>query len=188
MISNDSVLLPTDGILDPVDKAVKKYDANPSICKIRENVKFTNKFEFTEVSTSDIAVQIKQLNSKKALSSSVRIRKENSDVFSVVIQFLFNSHMSKCTFPEELKAGDITSLSKQENAFSNKNYLPITVLKSVSKIFERLMQNHLQPFIQSLLSPLLSGFREGYDTQHALLRLIDACNKSIDNGGIAGLF
>ena len=34
---------------------------------------------------------------------------------------LFNSHMSKCTFLEELKAGDMTSLFKQENAFSKKS-------------------------------------------------------------------
>ena len=88
---------------------------SPSIRKIRENDKMANKFEFSEVSTSDIAFQIKQLNSKKASpvhSIPARIIKENSDAFSVVIQSLFNSHMSKCTFPEELKAGDITSLFK----------------------------------------------------------------------------
>ena len=130
----ESVLLPTDDILDSVDKAVRKYDAHPSICKIRENVKIANKFEFSEVSTSDIATQIKQLNSKKASpvdSIPARILKENSDILSVVLQFLFNSHMSKSTFPEELKAGDITSLFKQGDAFSKKNYRPITVLPSV---------------------------------------------------------
>ena len=185
---HDSVLLPTNGMLDSVDKAVRKYDAHPSICKIRENVKITNKFELSEVSTSDIAVQIKQLNSKKASpvdSIPARIHKENSDVFTVVIQFLFNSHMSKCIFPEELKAADITSLFKQEDAFSKKNYRPITVLPSASKIFERLMQNQMQLFAQSFLSPLLCGFREGYGTQHALLYLIEAGNKSIESGGIS---
>ena len=62
--------------------------------QIRENVKIANKFEFSEVSTSDIATQIKQLNSKKASpvdSIPARILKENSDIFSVVLQFLFNS-------------------------------------------------------------------------------------------------
>ena len=56
--------------------------------------------------------------------------------------------MSKCTFPEELKAGDITSLFKQEDAFSKKNYRPITVLPSVSKIFERLMQSKCCPLFK----------------------------------------
>ena len=96
--------------------------------------------------------------------------------------------MSKCTFPEELKAGDLTSLLKQEYTFSKKNHLPITVLPAVSKIFERLIGNQMLSFVQSFLSPLTCGFREGYGTQHALLRLIEACNKSIDSGGIAGLF
>ena len=178
---NDSVLLPTDGILHAVDKAVRKYDAHPSICKIRENVKIANKFEFKEVSICDIAIQIKQLNSKMASpvdSIPARITKENSDVFSVVIKSLSNSHMSKWTFPEEQKVGDITSPFKQEDTFSKKNYRPITVLPSVSKIFERLMQNQMLPFVQKFLSPLLSGFREGYGTQHALLRLIETCNKT----------
>ena len=89
-------------------------------------------------------------------------------------------------FPEELTAGYITYLFKQEDTFSKKNYLPITVLPSVSKIFTGLMQSQMLPFIQSFLSPLLCGFREGYGTQHALLRLIEACNKSIDSGGGGG--
>ena len=38
----------------------------------------------------------------------------------------------------------------------------------------------------SFLSPLLCGFREGYGTQHALLRLIETCKKTLDNGGFAG--
>ena len=94
--------------------------------------------------------------------------------------------MSKCTFPEELKAGYITSLFLQEDAFSKTNYCPITVLPSVSKTFEQLMKNQTLPFVQSSLSLILCGFQEGYGTQHALLRLIEACNKSIDSGEITG--
>ena len=32
---NDSLLLPTSDILDPIEKSVKKYEAHPSICKIK---------------------------------------------------------------------------------------------------------------------------------------------------------
>ena len=79
------------------------------------------------------------------------------------------------------------------DAFLKKNYRPITVLPSVSKIFQRLMQNQMhfvrhfeRHFVQKFLSPLLCDFRVCYGTQHGLLRLIETCNKSIDNGGIAG--
>ena len=77
---------------------------------------------------------MKQLNSKTASPVDnilARILKENTDVFSAVVQFLLNSHVSKCTFPEELKGEDIASLFKQEDGYSKKNYQPITVLPSV---------------------------------------------------------
>ena len=67
-----------------------------------------------------------------------------------------------------------------------KNYRPITVFPSVSKIYERMMQDQMLPFVQSFFSPLLCGFREGYGTQHALLHFVETCKKSIDSGGVAG--
>ena len=188
--ANESLMLPADEIQDPIDKAVRKFDSHPSICKIKENTTFSERFEFREVAVKDVAVQIRKFNTNKASpvnSIPARILKENSDVFLVAIQNIFNSGLSEGTFPKELKAGDISSLFKEEDAFTKKNYRPITVLPSVSKIYERLMQDQMLPVVQSFLSSLLCGFREGYGTQHALLRLVEACKKTIDNGASQGL-
>ena len=92
----------------------------------------------------------------------------------------------ECYFPKELKAGEISSLFKSLDAFIKKNYRPITVLSSVSKIYERVLENQIKSHALSFLSPLLCGFREGYGTQHALLRLIETCKKTLDKGGFAG--
>ena len=99
---------------------------------------------------------------------------------------MFNSGLSKSTFPKELKDGDLSSLFKEEDAFTKKNYRPITVLSLGSKIYERLVQDQMLPFVQSFLSSLLCGFREGYCTQHALLRFVEACKKTMDNRSVAG--
>ena len=187
--ANESLMLPADDIQDPIDRAIRKFDSHPSICKIKENTTFSERFGFSEVAVEDVAVQIRKLNTNKASpvnSIPARILKKNSDVFSVAIQNMFNSGLSKGTFPKEVKARDISSLLKKEDAFTKKNYRPITVLPSVSKIYERLMQDQMLPFVQSLLSSLLCGFREGYGTQHALLCLVEACKKTIDIGGVAG--
>ena len=40
--------------------------------------------------------------------------------------------------------------------------------------------------MKSILSPLLCGFREGYSTQHALLRLVEDLKASLDEKLIAG--
>ena len=51
---------------------------------------------------------------------------------------------------------------------------------------ERVMEGQVKPHSLSFLSPLLCGFREGYGTQNALLRLIESCKNTLDKGGVAG--
>ena len=183
-------MLPTSDILDPIDKSVKRYEADPSICKIKNTVQCSDKFESRKVTTEEVTIKIKQLNPRRASPADcipAKIVLENSDVFSVAIQNLFNSNLSKGTFPKELKAGDISSLFKKEDAFTKKNYRPTTVLPSVSKIYERFVQDQMLFFVQSFLSSLLCGFREGYGTQHALLRFVEACKKTMTTGASQGL-
>ena len=74
------------------------------------------------------------------------------------------------------KAGDSTC---------KKNFRPTSVLSLLSKISERLMYSQLLPFIRPKLSNLLCGFREGYSTQHVLLRLVEKYRKCLDSDGVA---
>ena len=41
------------------------------------------------------------------------------------------------------------------------------------------------PFAECFLSPLQCGFRKGYSTQHALLKVLETCKATIDRGGFA---
>lgn len=89
--------MPTNDVVDPIDKAVMKFELHPSICKVKENTPSSEKFYFREVAIEDVAVQIKKLNSNKASpinSIPVRILKENSDVFCTLIQNLYNYGLS----------------------------------------------------------------------------------------------
>ena len=98
----------------------------------------------------------------------------------------YNTCILENFFPTELKSGDISSLYKKDDVFNKKNYRPITVLSSVSKIFERLMYEQIIPFAECFLSPLLCGFWKGYNAQHALLKFSETCKAAIDKGGFAG--
>ena len=97
-------------------------------------------------------------------SIPAKILEHNADIFTVLLQRIFNSNLSECYFPKELKAGEITSLFKSLDVFIKKNYRPITVLSSVSKIYERVLESQIKYHALSFLSPLLCGFREGYGT------------------------
>ena len=89
-------------------------------------------------------------------------------------------------FLEEMKDGDASALFKNSDSFHKKNYRPITVLPSVSKVFERLLANQMLPFVNKFLSPKICGYRQGYNTLHALLKLVDTCKKALDNKGFVG--
>ena len=65
-----------------------------------------------------------------------------------------------------------------------KNYRPITILASESKIFERILYDQIKVFFP--FSRYLCGFREGYSTQHALLRLLETCKEFLDKKGYVG--
>ena len=119
---------------------------------------------------------------------------EGLDLFKLIISILrrphlldlFNASVDENFFPNELKDGNVRALFKNSDSFHKKNYRPITVVPSVSKVFERLLVNQMLPFVNNFLSPNLCAYRQGYDTQHALLKLVETCKKTLDNRGFVG--
>ena len=91
-------------------------------------------------------------------------------------------------FPHELKSGNISSFFKKDDAVNKKNYRSITILSSVSKIFDRLMYEQVILFAECFLSPFICGFRKGYNTQHTLLKVLETYEATIDNGGFLAHF
>ena len=120
MFEDQSLLSGTNVIKDPVEKAVKKYENHPSIRKIKECYKL-NQFEFKPVTGNGVLrLQIQKLNPKKSSplnSIPAKILKQNADIFGILLQKIFNSNLSECYFPKELKAGEILSLFKSPDAF-----------------------------------------------------------------------
>ena len=81
---------------------------------------------------------------------------------------------------------DISPIFKKDDSTLVKNYRPVSVLPVVSKILERIMQNQLSLHIEKYLSPYLCGFRKGFNTQHALISMIEKWKQSLDQKGLAG--
>ena len=90
-------------------------------------------------------------------------------------------------FPSNLKRSDVTPVYKAGDSTCKKNFRPVSALSPLSKIFDRLMYSQILPSIRSKLSNLSCGFREGYSTQHALLRLMETCKKCLDSDGVIGM-
>ena len=81
------------------------------------------------------------------------------------MQKLFNKILKTGNFPDKLKLADITPVFSKNNPLEKENYRPVSVLRVVSKIFERTMQKQVTLFTKKLLSPYLDGYRKGFSTQ-----------------------
>ena len=117
-----------------------------------------------------------------------KIIKDNVDIVASYLLHLVNKSVDGNFFTNEMKDGDVSMLFKNSNSFHKENYRPITVLPSVSKIFERLLAKQMLPFVNKFLSPKICGYRQGYNTQHALITLVETCKKTLDNKGFVGLY
>ena len=185
----ECILNSTDHLLDPVEIAVEKYKHHPSIGKIKDKVNHGTFFEFQPITMQAVNDELSRLNTKKAStieSIPPQILKENEDIFAPLLSTIFNNSLLQKTFPEDLKLGDITPLFKSDKTTEKRNYRPITVLSALSKVFERLLYAQMVDFADTFLVPYLCGFRKGFNTQHALLRLIDICKNSLDKKGVVG--
>ena len=80
---------------------------------------------------------------------------------------------------------DIFSL-KRHHPFEKANYRTISLLPSLSKVYEKLIYQQLNTFFENKLSPLLCGFRSRYSTLHALLNSINKWYSCLDNSRVVG--
>ena len=99
---------------------------------------------------------------------------------------IFNNSIISNNFLENLKRADIIPYHKKDDKTKKENYRPISMLPSVSKIFERILYNQINEQMSEFFSPYICGFRAGYSTQYCLLLMIEKWKKALDKKHIAG--
>ena len=172
-----------------ISNIVLNYIDHPSIVKIRETFNINDRFHFTPVNEEQTSENIKNLDKKKASTFKgipSKILAENYDIISPFVTKIYNDSNRNLNFPDPLKLADITPTYKKDDTTNKENYRPISILPSVSKIFERNMFDQISIYINNFLSPYLCGFRKGYSTQHSLIVMLEKWRKALDNGKLAG--
>ena len=133
---------------------------------------------------------IQNLNCNKATQQydiPIKILKENSEIFSYILCHNFNNSLFNKVFPSSLKKADITPVYKKDEKFLKNNYRPVSILPSVSKIYERCIYDQINDYFQPLFSKLQCGFRKKFNAQHCLLVLVEKCREVLDKRGYAGI-
>ena len=113
-------------------------------------------------------------NNKTSTHIPINILKNSSELLCLYLTDLISCIVDDSIWPMDLGSPEITpALKKKSNEALKQSYHLISVLPSVSKIFEKLLCEELQAFMKDKLSPLLCGYRKQFSTQHALLHLIE---------------
>ena len=176
--------LNAENIKDPVFRAILKYNKHPSIIAIKDKAK-NAKFSFEEVDKEKIIKEIRKLNKNKASQDSdipVSIMIDNADIFGDLIHQSVKNSLLTSHFPNFLKLGDITPLHKKGRKDDKGNYRPVSILPTLSKIFERIIFEQMSAFFDNFFSDQQCGFRKGYSAQHCLLNLLEKWKNSVDKG------
>ena len=190
MKTNPNLLRDTTDISDPIKKAIIKYENHPSIIKINETHAITNKLSFSTVTRDDVQKIVNDLDISKATaycSAPTKIFKENFDIFSDVITNIYNESTISANFPTNLKCADINPAYKKNDYTDKSNYRPVSLLPSVSTVFERLMNGDINSYIETFLSHRLCGFRKNCSNQLSMIVMLGYVKENIDIGKFSGV-
>ena len=112
--------------------------------------------------------------------------KEFEEFYITPLTYIINLSISQCHFPDELKLAKVIPTYKSGDKQSIVNYRPISVLSFFSKIFEKIVANHVLNFLDqhAILYDHQFGVRRGHSTSHAIISLVEKVSRSLDTGKI----
>ena len=93
-----------------------------------------------------------------------------------------NRMIRESKFIDVLKYARVSPSFKKKDPLDVQNYRPVSILPTVSKIFERTLEEQLSSYFENLFNPYLSAFRKGYSCQSVLLTISGEWRSTLDRG------
>lgn len=106
------------------------------------------------------------------------------DIIAEPLSICFNDHITQGTFPSCLKRGQIVPIFKAGDKKQMLNYRPITILSSISKVFEKILDEKLRKFVEAEIKfdEKQFGFQSQSGTESALMDTCHTLNTILDKG------
>ncbi len=144
---------------------------------------------FSSVSTEQVYKRLKYLNCKKATGYD-RIPPLMAQLAAEFptrpIVHLVNKCIESSCFPYMFKYAEVTPVYKKDDPMNKANYRLISVLPTLSKIFEGILVDQMSNAMAIIFSPHLSGFRKHHRSQNVTVHFIENCKSALDNNNMYG--
>jgi len=148
-----------------------------------------HRFQFHFVTESDIKKVLNSLAPKTSYGIdglSVKFIKIIEDPLVPPLTKIVNQMLASGIFPDFLKTAKITPVYKTGDRKDIKNYRPISVLPSLSKIFEKIILEQMHDYFSSnnLYYNGQYGFRKGHSAENAVMENVDRIVDSFENNNM----
>ena len=149
-------------------------------------------FKFEPASETMVNLILESINPDKAVgvdNLAGRFLKDGSNILKGPITKLINLSISTAKFPDGCKIAKLKPLYKKGSSLEPKNYRPISLLPLVSKIFEKIIHDQTQKYLdeKKILYTYQSGFRPKHSTSTCLSLLQNKILNGFDNGQLTGM-
>ena len=150
------------------------------------------KFHLKPTSHEIVLKLLEDINPAKSIGIDKiggRFLKDGATVLAGPVKNLCNLSISLSCFPEKCKIAILKPIYKKGSKLEAKNYRPISLLPIISKIFEKIIHNQTQAYLDEnkILYKFQSGFRQNHSTDSALSYLSDKIQCGFDKGLYTGM-
>jgi retron-type reverse transcriptase len=147
---------------------------------------------FSPIDESEMRKSIAQINTGKSPGEDTipaRLIKDNINYFAPLLTELFNKIISEGVYPSNEKIAKIIPLFKKGDKSNAANYRPISLLNICNKIFERLIFDQIDDYLQkhNLYDEEQFGFRRSRGCAEALASLSHKISEIVDKNNTAVL-
>ncbi|CAB4007177.1 Hypothetical predicted protein [Paramuricea clavata] len=151
----------------------------------------TSKRKATEIMNDidRLCREIKEAAPDVEIVLSELTKREDNEKAKQTVNEATNESLIHLKLTNDLKTARISPIYKSGNKKVRGNYRPISVLSVIAKLFEKLICEQLNLFLEEnkILSSCQSGFRKGHSTTSALLENTDSWLLNMDAGRINGV-
>ncbi|MCU7801407.1 MAG: reverse transcriptase family protein, partial [gamma proteobacterium symbiont of Lucinoma myriamae] len=159
--------------------------SHPSILKINENqdIHSSEQFQFKSVVPEQISKIIDSFKIKKATGVdkiSGKILKLGKPALVNPVTNLVNHTIYHSIFPDDLKRAQVSPIYKKDDPLSKKNHRPVSILPTISKIYERVLSDQLCQYFDGVFDDFLCAFRKGHGCQTVILKLLEDWKVALD--------
>lgn len=141
------------------------------------------------VTACEVSKCIKSLKSGKCAGLdglTVECLKSVGEEIGDILAFFINWSFEAGVFPETLKRAEVIPIYKKGDRRNVSAYRPISILKVISKVFEKLLHGRLYDFLEGWLSTKQYGFRKNRSTEDAMLDYSNTIQEAINKGHKSG--